>query len=176
MLTIDREIQRSVETILDKAVTRIKPPTARLLSWIRKQEKFWPWLPLLASTPTIIGTYGDVFTAGIPFNKAVSQVYEPGSVFKVLTMAAALGFRHRQTETEFNDTGVIEVGGWSYLQLGSQCLGSSNHGRLYAALIERLPFLGRHPDGSDHYFMIISIASVSVTAPISTSPAKKFIP
>ena len=49
--------------------------------------------------------------AGIPFNKAVSQVYEPGSIFKILTMAAALDAGVVTPETPFNDTGQIEVGG-----------------------------------------------------------------
>jgi cell division protein FtsI/penicillin-binding protein 2 len=55
--------------------------------------------------------YSDVFPGETPFNRAVSQAYEPGSVFKVLTMASALDAGVVTPESPFLDTGVIEVGG-----------------------------------------------------------------
>ena len=45
------------------------------------------------------------------FNRSVDYPFEPGSVFKVLTMAAALDSGTVQPDTPFVDTGVIEVGG-----------------------------------------------------------------
>jgi cell division protein FtsI/penicillin-binding protein 2 len=53
----------------------------------------------------------EIFTGNVPFNRAVSQAYEPGSVFKVLTMAAALDSGTVTPETTFLDQGAIEVGG-----------------------------------------------------------------
>lgn len=44
-------------------------------------------------------------------NYAVAQAYEPGSVFKVLTYAAALDQGKITAATTFNDTGKIEIGG-----------------------------------------------------------------
>ncbi|MCF7830734.1 penicillin-binding protein 2 [Candidatus Gracilibacteria bacterium] len=42
-------------------------------------------------------------------NKIISDVYEPGSVVKALTMAAALNSDEVTPQTTFNDTGPIEV-------------------------------------------------------------------
>jgi len=57
--------------------------------------------------------YGTIYTSGVPFNKAISQVYEPGSVFKILTMAAALDEGKVTPDTTFTDTGVFNYGGWN---------------------------------------------------------------
>lgn len=55
--------------------------------------------------------YGEVFEGATPFNRAVSGTYEPGSVFKVLTMASALDSDTVKPQTPFLDTGAIEIGG-----------------------------------------------------------------
>jgi cell division protein FtsI/penicillin-binding protein 2 len=45
------------------------------------------------------------------FNRTIDITYEPGSVFKVLTMAIALDTGAVKPETEFIDTGSINIGG-----------------------------------------------------------------
>ncbi len=69
----------------------------------------------MASTPNIdlneYWTYDKVFPGSTPFNRAISQTYEPGSVFKVLTMAAALDSGKVKPDTQFIDTGSISIGG-----------------------------------------------------------------
>ena len=111
ILSIDREIQRVMENIIDDAVAEsgsdsgtmvvIDPQTGELMA--------------LATTPRMdlnqFWKYAQVFPKDTPFNRAVSQAYEPGSVFKVITMASALDSGAVTPETVFVDTGVIEVGG-----------------------------------------------------------------
>jgi len=58
-------------------------------------------------------------------NPVVQSIYEPGSVFKVLTMASALDAGAVTPETIFTDTGSIMVGGttitnWNYGAWGEQ--------------------------------------------------------
>ena len=53
----------------------------------------------------------DIFPGDTPYNRAVSQAYEPGSVFKVLTMAAGLDSGAVQPDTQFLDKGYLEIGG-----------------------------------------------------------------
>jgi len=53
----------------------------------------------------------ELYPQGSMFNRAIGMTYEPGSVFKVLTMAAALDAGVVKPDTTFLDTGYIEVGG-----------------------------------------------------------------
>jgi len=63
-------------------------------------------------------------------NKAISDTYEPGSVFKVVTASAAIqeGIADTDTKGQFNCSGSIEIAGtrikcWRYYRPhGSQCL------------------------------------------------------
>jgi cell division protein FtsI/penicillin-binding protein 2 len=111
VLTIDREIQAAAEDVLNKAlddsgadggvILVMDPNTGEMLA--------------IASTPRLnpneFWNYANVFKDSTPFNRAVSQDYEPGSVFKVLTMAAALDDGAVTPDTEFVDTGSIQIGG-----------------------------------------------------------------
>lgn len=111
VLTIDNSIQAAMENIIDDAVDAngadsgtiiiLEPDTGEILA--------------MATTPRLdlneYWRYSDVFEENVPFNRAVSQMYEPGSIFKVLTMAAALDKGAVTPETSFLDTGVFEIGG-----------------------------------------------------------------
>jgi cell division protein FtsI/penicillin-binding protein 2 len=134
ILTIDRELQAAVEEILYQALVEtgaasgtvvvMDPRTGEILS--------------LATTPTLnlndYGSVDEIFTGETPFDRAISQAYEPGSVFKILTMAAALDNGTVEPGTIFLDTGVFNYGGvniynwdsgaWGYQDM-TGCLGHS---------------------------------------------------
>jgi cell division protein FtsI/penicillin-binding protein 2 len=85
----------------------------------------------MASTPRLdlnrFYEYDTILDSDSPFNQAVSRIYEPGSVFKVLTMAAALDSGLVTPDTTFTDTGSIEIGGiyirnWNYGAWGQQTM------------------------------------------------------
>ncbi|TAK11985.1 MAG: penicillin-binding protein 2 [Anaerolineae bacterium] len=111
VLTLDREIQAMVEDQLDLAVefygakagtvVIMDPETGEILA--------------MASTPRLdlneYWNYQEVYPGSTPFNRAVSKSYEPGSVFKVFTVAAALDSGTVQPSTSFFDTGVFQIGG-----------------------------------------------------------------
>jgi cell division protein FtsI/penicillin-binding protein 2 len=112
VLTIDREIQRATENILDKAVKDTGAINGTIIVMNPKNGE----ILAMASTPRMnlneYWNYSQIYTDGVPYNKAIGQVYEPGSVFKILTMAAALDAGKVTPNTPFTDTGVINVGGW----------------------------------------------------------------
>lgn len=124
ILTLDREIQAAIEQIADQAhessgaeaVTIIvaNPRNGEILGMTSTPRynlnRYWTY-PEIIDIPT--------------FNRAISQVYEPGSVFKVLTMAGGLDSGVVTPESTFLDVGSYVVGGiplhnWEYTVWGMQ--------------------------------------------------------
>jgi cell division protein FtsI/penicillin-binding protein 2 len=111
VLTIDREIQAAMEKVADKAMAESGAESATILVMDPTNGE----MLAMAMTPRMdlnrFSEYGNVFTGSTPFNRAVSQAYEPGSVFKIFTLAAALDAGVVEPETVFIDTGNFNVGG-----------------------------------------------------------------
>ena len=111
VLTIDREIQASVEKILDNALQSTGSVSGTIIVMDPKTGEILG----MSSTPRMnLNDYtrvGEIFPNGTPFDRAISQAYEPGSVVKILTMAAALDNGTVSPDTVILDTGVINVGG-----------------------------------------------------------------
>jgi cell division protein FtsI/penicillin-binding protein 2 len=124
ILTIDREIQASVEEILDRS---IKDSGAEGGTILVMNPNTGEYLAIASSPRMDLNEYwrvGEFFRDDQPFNLGVHS-YEPGSVFKVITMAAALDNGTVEPDTVFVDTGVIEVGGitirnWNWGAWGPQ--------------------------------------------------------
>lgn len=111
ILTIDREIQAMTEEVLDRVVEANGAESGTIVIMDPRNGE----LLAIASTPRLnpneYWNYEKVFTGATPYNRAISQTYEPGSVFKVLTMAAGIDSGTVTPSTSFLDTGVINVGG-----------------------------------------------------------------
>jgi cell division protein FtsI/penicillin-binding protein 2 len=112
ILTINREIQASTEEILDNALSTYGADSGVIIVADPKTGE----ILAMASTPRLdpnkYWTYVDTFPGETPYNRAVSQAYEPGSVVKILTMAAAIDKGAVTPDTIYNDlTGTFEVGG-----------------------------------------------------------------
>jgi len=111
VLTIDRSIQAAMEDLIDQAVENNGADSGTIVVLDPKTGE----ILAAATTPRLdlneYWDYGKVFKGETPFNRVVSQAYEPGSVYKVLTMASALDKGAVKPDTTFIDTGVIEVGG-----------------------------------------------------------------
>lgn len=113
ILTIDSVLQADIEQILDKTIKK----TGAMAGTVIVMDPRSGELLALASSPRadineywsddyidIINNLDNVFNYGI-------RAYEPGSVVKVLTMAAALDAGVVEPDTEFIDEGKIEIGG-----------------------------------------------------------------
>jgi len=125
VLTIDREIQAMLESVIDRSVLQNAADAGAIVVANPKNGEILG----MAVTPRInlneYWEYPDLISGLIPFNRSVSTAYEPGSVFKVLTMASALDNGNVEPDTQFIDTGKIEIGGaeiknWDLAAWGEQ--------------------------------------------------------
>lgn len=111
VLTVDREIQAEIEAILDRSIDEYGAESGTIVVTDPRNGD----VLAMATTPRMdLNNYLEYlgqYTNETPFNRAVSQAYEPGSVFKVLTMAAGLDSGAVTPDTSFLDTGVFEIGG-----------------------------------------------------------------
>ena len=111
VLTVNRDLQAATEKILDESLANygaqngtiviMNPSNGEILAMAvsRRMDlnQFW--------------NYGSIFDTASQFNPAISTPYEPGSVIKILTMAAALDSGSVVPGTTYLDTGAILVGG-----------------------------------------------------------------
>jgi cell division protein FtsI/penicillin-binding protein 2 len=130
VLTIDLAIQQMVETALKEAIESSSAESGQVIvmdprngeilamaAWpVLDPNHYEPWLPEEIEQ----GQGNPVITPG------VAGTYEPGSTFKVLTMAAALDLDRVKPETEFIDTGEIEVGGHTIRNWNGQSWGQQS--------------------------------------------------
>ena len=111
ILTIDRDIQAMVEAHLDEAVEKYEAKSANA---IIMNPKTGAILAMATSPRLDINEYwnfSEVYPGETPFNRLISYTYEPGSVFKIFTMAAALDNGTVTLDTQFFDPGYFEYGG-----------------------------------------------------------------
>lgn len=59
-------------------------------------------------------------------NKAIQSAYPPGSVFKIITAAAALDMGYVTKDEIFDDKGVYVLGGWNFYGWKTEGLGKLN--------------------------------------------------
>lgn len=111
VLTLDRDVQAEAERALADAVLAHGAPSGTIVVMNPKTGE----LLAMASWPTFDPNQYQEFPDAARTNPAVSSQYEPGSVFKVLVMAAAMDAGIVTPSTPFLDTGSVEVGGaWIY--------------------------------------------------------------
>ena len=111
VLTIDREIQALTEQTLDEAIKWSGSDSGTIVVYDPEDGSIIAMATAPRLDPNEYWDYSTLFPNPNPYNSAISQTYEPGSVFKVLTMAAALDSETVERDTMFNDTGSFFIGG-----------------------------------------------------------------
>ncbi len=128
ILTIDSVLQADIENILDKTIKKtgavagtvivMNPQNGEILAMASSPRadinQYWSDEYL-----DIINNHENVFNYAI-------RSYEPGSVVKVLTMAAALDAGVVEPDTEFIDEGEIEIGGVTIKNWNGKAWGPQN--------------------------------------------------
>lgn len=106
VLTIDRAIQYQADAILKSAVERFQAEDGSLVVLDPKTGR----ILALANVPTFDpNSFNTVEDAGFYRNRAVSDAYEPGSVFKPITMSAGIDSGAVTPDLTFEDTGSVSI-------------------------------------------------------------------
>ena len=112
VLTIDRFVQRMAERELDRAIKEHKASGGTIIAVQPKTGE----ILAMASRPTFDLTKPDLSDESklaLFRNRAITDQYEPGSVFKLITAAAAVDLGLVNPNTWWFDSGVVNVDGWT---------------------------------------------------------------
>ncbi len=108
ILTVDQNIQFKAEKELKQLVERWQAAGGTIIV----MEPASGAIRAMASWPTFDpNQYNQVEDVGIFLNPAIQKVYEPGSVFKPITMAAGLDSGRIAPQTVYQDEGQIRIKG-----------------------------------------------------------------
>ncbi len=110
VLTIDKTIQFKVESVLKNAVTKNGADSG---SVVVADPKTGAILAMANYPDFNPNEYNKVENIGIFSNEAVMGNYEPGSVFKPITMAAVIDQGAVTPDTTYNDTGAVVIDGYT---------------------------------------------------------------
>lgn len=107
ILTIDREIQFMLEETLTEAIEWAGAEGGTIVVADPKTGEILGMASTPFFDPNQYWTYQETFPGITTYNRAVGTAYEPGSVFKVITMAAALDSGVVDLETTYNDSSGV---------------------------------------------------------------------
>ena len=111
-ITLDRFVQAIVERELDAALTEYGAPSGSIVVMDPRSGAILALASRPTASPQDAGLDGEQLAALVR-NRAVTDLYEPGSVFKTLTTAAAIDLGLVGPDTLYEDRGRVEVGGYT---------------------------------------------------------------
>lgn len=109
ILTIDKNVQYKACMLLARAVETSQAVQGSLIVLDPESGAILAMCNAPLYDPN---AYADVEDIGVFLNDAISDQYEPGSVMKPLTMAAAMNEGKVTPYSTYEDMGVVEIGGF----------------------------------------------------------------
>ncbi|MDP3901496.1 MAG: penicillin-binding protein 2 [bacterium] len=107
VLTIDRNIQARAEEILDKLIKDYRAVAGTVIVEDPKTGK----ILAMGNYPTFDPNNYSEYPLKSFLNPAVQAVYEPGSIFKVMTMAAGIDSGRLKPSDKYYDSGSVTFNG-----------------------------------------------------------------
>lgn len=107
VLTIDRDLQYLAQDVLNEAMVTYQATGGTILIMNPRTGE----ILAMANYPTFMPEDFTPENLQLARNQAVSEIYEPGSIFKVLTMSIALDLGTHDVNWSYYDPGCFEGGG-----------------------------------------------------------------
>ncbi|MDO8474474.1 MAG: penicillin-binding protein 2 [bacterium] len=120
LLTIDYNIQAQAEAILRREQPNLKFKQASIIVIEPSSGKIMALANIPGFNPN---EYGSVKNLAAFQNPAIQSLFEPGSVFKPLTMAGAIDAGALKPETTYEDKGIVRIGGYKVLNYDERIWG-----------------------------------------------------
>ncbi|MCX6761052.1 MAG: penicillin-binding protein 2 [Candidatus Nealsonbacteria bacterium] len=119
-LTVDYSIQFTAERLLADAAKNLKIEGGEIIVMDPKSGK----ILALANFPNYNpNQYSKVDDMDLFQNSATQKLFEPGSVFKPITMASAIDKGKVTPQTKYTDYGVLKIGGSTVTNYGNRIWG-----------------------------------------------------
>lgn len=125
VLTMDRGVQFHVCAALEEAMNKYQAEGGSVIAVNAKTGAILAMCSLPSFNPN---NYNEVTDISVFNNPAILYQYEPGSVFKVITMAAAIDGSELSPATTFKDEGQIMIKGWPKAISNSDFSTKGGHG------------------------------------------------
>lgn len=110
ILTLDFNIQSLAESLLKHAKENLAIEEGTIIVMDPRSGKILTLANTPGFNPNEYGAQSNLFFFQ---NPAVQKIFEPGSVFKPVTMASSLQEKKVTPETTYEDKGVLKIGGYS---------------------------------------------------------------
>jgi stage V sporulation protein D (sporulation-specific penicillin-binding protein) len=112
VLTINRDVQTQAEKLIADSVKKFSAEGGS----ISVMDPATGDIIAMANYPTYDpNKYKEVKNYELFKNKSVTDEYEPGSIFKVITLAAGLDLKKIEPTMKFNDTGSVKLDGYTIM-------------------------------------------------------------
>jgi cell division protein FtsI/penicillin-binding protein 2 len=119
-LTLDYSIQFMAEKLLSEAKENLEIEGGEIVVMEPKTGK----ILALANNPSFDpNQYSKVKDISIFQNSVTQKIFEPGSIFKPITMVSALEEEKVTPETTYIDKGVLKIGGYTIYNYGQRTWG-----------------------------------------------------
>lgn len=109
VLNIDYNIQFMAEKLLESAKEKFEIEKGQIIVIDPNSGK----ILALSNFPNFNpNRYSEEFEMEVFQNGAIQKIFEPGSVFKPITMATGLDVEKITPQTTYEDKGIVKIGGW----------------------------------------------------------------
>jgi len=151
-LTLDRAIQYQAETILKNAVEQYEADDGSMVVMDPATGKILAMANFPTFDPNLFNKVEDI---SVYRNRAVTDAYEPGSVFKPITMAAGLDSGSVQPDMIFEDTGFMKFDKFTIKNANDKIYGAQNMTQVLEQSINTGAIFVQQKTGKDKFLEIV---------------------
>jgi stage V sporulation protein D (sporulation-specific penicillin-binding protein) len=147
VLTIDPNIQSLVESKLNALLKKWNAPSGSIIV----QEPNTGKILAMAASPSFDPNNYSAYRLEDFINPNVQEIFEPGSSFKSITMAAAIDTGAVTPETTYYDAGEVKIGGYSIKNFNEKANGTQTMRQVLQHSLNTGAIFAQERTGDDNF-------------------------